>query len=167
MSDTDDYGPAMLGLTERQRGFVLAMIETPGCSHAAAARAAGYSDVAEGAKVRGFYLAHNPAVQAAIREEAGKRLNSLSLVAANVMMMVMLDDEAPLKEKLKAASAVLDRTGFGASQTINVNKTVTDRTGPAMLERIRELAAANGLDPAKLLGGNSGVVDAEFTEVKE
>lgn len=168
MSDDHEFGPAMAALTERQRGFVLAMVETPGCSHAQAARRAGYSDASEGAKVRGFYLAHNPAVQAAIREEAGRRLNSLSLVAANVMMMVMLDDEAPLKEKLKAASAVLDRTGFGAAQTINVNKTTTDRTGKAIMERIAALSQKLGVDATKLLStGQPAVVDAEFSEVGE
>jgi hypothetical protein len=37
-----------------------------------------------------------------------------------------------------------------------------------MLERIRALAAANGLDPVKLLGGNaSPVVEGEFSEVTE
>ena len=76
---SEDYGPAMAALNEKQRKFVMAMIEFPGITQADAARRAGYSDVAEGAKVRGHYCAHNPAVQAAIREEAGKRLNSSSL----------------------------------------------------------------------------------------
>lgn len=169
MSDEDEgYGKAMEALTERQRRFVLAMIDVPGCSHAAAARAAGYSDIAEGAKVRGHYLAHNPAVQEAIREEAGKRLNAASLTAAGVLLAFLTDDAIAPKERIKAAGMLLDRSGFGASQTINVNKTVTDRTGPAMLERIAELAALNGLDPAKLLGLNAApVVDAEFSEVKQ
>lgn len=168
MSDDPEYGPAMAALSEKQRGFVMAMIQTPGCTHAEAARRAGYSDASEGAKVRGFYLAHHPRVQQAIREEAGRRLNSLSLVAANVMMMVMMDEEAPLKEKLKAAAAVLDRTGFGAAQTINVNKTLTDQTGGAIMERIKSLAAKHGLDPMKLLspGPAAPVVEAEFSEVK-
>ncbi len=167
MTDDEDLGPAMSALSEKQRGFVMAMIEVPGCSHAEAARRAGYSDIADGAKVRGHYCAHNPAVQMAIREEAGRRLNSLSLTAANVMMMVMMDPEAPLKEKLKAASAVLDRTGFGAAQTINVNKTVTDRSGKAVLARLQELAVKHGLDAGKLLGGPEEAVEAEFTEVSD
>src|SRR4051812_1016532 len=120
MSDEIEYGPSMSALTERQRKFVLAMIEVPGGSHAKAARLAGYSDVKEGAKVRGHYAAHNPAVQAAIREEAGKRLNGLSVIAASVMMDAMLDPKVPTKDKLKAAAAVLDRTGFAAAQNINV-----------------------------------------------
>lgn len=169
MINAQDFGPAMAALTERQRRFVLVMLTVPGCSHARAAREAGYSDVAEGAKVRGHYLAHNPAVQAALREEAGKRLSSLSLVAANVMMDIMLDDAADPKNKLKAAMAVLDRTGFAAAQTINVNKTTTDRTGAAIMQRIEQLATKLGVDASKLLTSPTAapMVDAEFSEVSD
>lgn len=149
---SDEYGPAMGALSERQRAFVIAMVTIPGCSFARAARDAGYSDTADGAKVRGHHLAHNPSVQAAIREEAGKRLSALSVVAANVMMDVMLDEEAAPKDKLKAAMAVLDRTGFAAAQNINVNKTITDNSGKAVMERIEKAAAVLGVDPATLLG---------------
>lgn len=154
----------MAELNERQRSFVVAMVTIPGCSFARAAREAGYSDHLEAAKVRGHLLAHNPSVQAAIREEAGKRLNSLSVVAANVMMDIMLDSEADPKTKLRAASAVLDRTGFGAAQTINVNKTTTDRTGKAIMERIAALSQKLGVDATKLLAP-AVVVEAEFSEV--
>jgi hypothetical protein len=166
MTDEPEYGPAMSALNDKQRGFVLAMIEVPGCSHAEAARRAGYSDVKEGAKVRGHYCAHNPAVQEAIREEAGKRLQAASLTAAGVLMKMLTDEEIDPKDRIRAAGMLLDRSGFGAAQTINVNKTVTDRTGAGMLERIRALALANGIDPVKLLGGNS-VVDGEFSEVTD
>jgi hypothetical protein len=64
----------------------------------------------------------------------------------------MVDEDAPLKEKLKAATAVLDRTGFAAAQNINVNKTVTDNSGKAVLERIKRAADALGVDPGTLLG---------------
>jgi phage terminase small subunit len=165
MNDEREYGPAMSALNERQRKFVIAMLEIPGCSYARAAREAGYSDVADGAKVRGHHAAHNPAVQLAIREEAGKRLNSLSVVAATVMMDIMLDEAGDPKTKLKAAAAVLDRTGFAAAQNINVNKHVTDDSGAAIMARIKQLAEKHGLDAQKLLGG-PGPVDAEFSEVK-
>ncbi len=168
MDDDYEFGPAMAALTEKQRGFVMAMVEVPGCSHAEAARRAGYSDVKDGAKVRGHYLAHSPAIQVAIREEAGKRLNASSLAAAGVLLALMTDGDISPKDRIKAAGMLLDRSGFGAASTLNVNKTVTDRTGAGMLERIRQLAAANGIDPVKLLGGNVvPVVDAEFSEVKD
>jgi phage terminase small subunit len=162
MTDEPEYGPAMSALTEKQRRFVIAMLTIPGCSHSRAAREAGYSDVAEGAKVRGHMAAHNPNVQAAMREEAGKRLNSLSVVAANVMMDIMLADDAAPKDRLKAAMAVLDRTGFAAAQTINVNKNVTDNSGKAIMERIEKAAAELGVDPATLLGiGPMKVINAD------
>lgn len=152
MSGETEYGPAMSALTEKQRRFVLALLNIPGCSHAKAAREAGYSDSSDGAKVRGHEAAHNPAVQMALREEAGKRLNSMSVIAANVMMDIMLADETSPKDKLKAAMAVLDRTGFAAAQTINVNKNITDNSGRAVMERIQRAAAALGVDPGTLLG---------------
>jgi hypothetical protein len=70
---------------------------------------------------------------------------------------------------MKAALALLDRGGFGAAQTINVNKTTTDRTGKAIMERIAALSQKLGVDPARLLsaGPQDPVVDAEFSEVKE
>lgn len=166
MSDIEDFGPAMAALTVKQRGFVLAMIERPGCSFAEAARIAGYSNASEGAKVSGHYCAHNPAVQAAMREEAGKRLNASSLMAANVLVGILSDDDVKPKDKIKAAGMLLDRSGFGAAQTINVNKRIEDRSGAGMLEKIAQLCAVLGVDPQKLLGVNSEpVVDAEFTEV--
>jgi phage terminase small subunit len=152
MSDEVDYGPAMQALTEKRRKFVIAMVTIPGCSFTRAAKEAGYSDSADAAKVRGHECAHSPGVQAAIREEAGKRLSALSVVAANVMMDIMLDDGSSQKDKLKAAMAVLDRTGFAAAQNINVNKTVTDNSGKAVMERIERAAAALGVDPGQLLG---------------
>lgn len=167
MSDEPEFGPAMSALSERQRNFVLAMIEVPGCSHAEAARRAGYSDIAEGAKVRGHYCAHNPAVQEAMREEAGKRLQASSLLAAGILMKMLTDDGIEPKDRIKAAGMLLDRSGFGAAQTINVNKTVTDRSGTAVMARLKELARKHGIDPMKLLSDETAVVEAEFTEVSD
>lgn len=147
-----EYGPAMASLTVKQRGFVLAMVENPGLSFAAAARQAGYSDVKENAKVKGHYCAHHPMVQAAIREEALKRLNSGSLIAAGVVIEILQDKRTQRKDRLKAAAMLLDRTGFAAQQTLNIHKTVTDQTGQAVLERIERAAAALGVDAKTLLG---------------
>jgi hypothetical protein len=166
MNDDPEYGPAMSALNARQRAFVMAMIEFPGITQAKAAEMAGYVNSPVGLRVHGHYCAHSPAVQEAMREEAGKRLNSASLMAANVLLQLLTDDEVAAKDRIKAAGMLLDRSGFGAAQTINVNKTVTDRSGAGMLDRIRALASGLGLDPVKLLGGNA-VVDAEFSEVPD
>ena len=165
MTEDGELGPAMSALSERQRKFVLAMVEHPGLSQTDAARMAGYSDVKDGAKVRGHICAHHPGVQAAIREVAGLRLNANSLLAADVLIRIAADEDMPAKERLKAAGMLLDRTGFGAAQTINVNKTVTDRSGKAIMERIAALSQKLGVDSKLLLGGP--VVDAEFTEVSD
>lgn len=158
----------MAALNERQRAFVMALIEFPGIAHAEAARRAGYSDASEGAKVRGFYLAHSPSVQAAMREEAGKRLNSSSLIAANVLLELLTSGEVDPKDRIKAAGMLLDRSGFGAAQTINVNKTTTDRTGKAIMERIAALSQKLGVDANKLLGPAApAVVEGEFSEVEK
>lgn len=167
MSDDSDFGPAMTKLTDKQRGFVMTMIEFPGVSFAEAARRAGYSNSSDGAKVRGHYLAHNSMVQAAISEEAGKRLNASSLTAAGVLMGILTDDAVEPKDRIKAAGMLLDRSGFGAAQTINVNKHITDNSGKAIMERIKALAEKHGLDPQKLLGRREPEpIDAEFVEVK-
>lgn len=165
-TEVPEYGPAMAALTEKQRRFVLAMVEVPGCSHADAARIAGYSDVKDGAKVRGHHAAHNPKVQDAIREEAGKRLHSSSLIAANVIVAMLTDASVPAKEKLKAAGMLLDRTGFAAVQKIDVTR--KDESGGAVLDQIRRLAEKLQVPVGKLLTKQAApVVDAEFSEVKE
>lgn len=167
MSEDQEFGPAMAALNERQRAFVMALIEFPGISFSDAARRAGYLDADTGAiRVRAHYCAHNPAVQAALREEAGKRLNSSSLTAASVLMELLTDTEVDPKDRIKAAGMLLDRSGFGAAQTINVNKTTTDRTGKAIMERIAALSQKLGVDATKLLGP-AAVVEAEFSEVKD
>lgn len=155
----------MAALTEKQRAFVMAMIERPGITQTDAARVAGYSDTKEGAKVRGHYCAHNPAVQAAIREEAGKRLNSASLLAANVLVEILASDAIPAKERLKAAGMLLNRTGFAAVQKIDVTR--KDEGGANVLEQITRLAEKLSLPVQQLLNKPAApVLDAEYSEVK-
>jgi len=80
----------------------------------------------------------------------------------------MLDSEDP-KIMLKAAVAVLDRTGFGAQQNININQTVRDEGSKAILKRIEALADRLGVPVAGLLGSKpaSPVVEGEFSEVSD
>jgi len=167
--DKDEFGPAMAALNEKQRAFVLAMVEIPGISNAEAARRAGYSDTAEGAKVRGFYCAHNPAIQEAIREEAAKRLSASSLMAAGVLLQLMGDETVDPKDRIKAAGMLLDRSGFGAAQTINVNKTVTRKIDvTTAANKIAEFRRRFPEQFSKLIGGDKPAVepiDGEFVEV--
>lgn len=174
MSDEWELGPKMLALTERQRRFVLELVADPLMSRAEAARLAGYSDIAEGAKVRAHGLMHDQRIIDALHEQAGKRLWAISMKAAHrVDQMLDSDDD---KVVLKAAVAVLDRTGFGAQQNININQTVRDESSKAILGRIEALADRLGVPVAGLLGAKSSsgtekinmpVVDAEFSEVSD
>lgn len=153
----------MLALTEKQRRFVMALVEDPMMARSEAARVAGYSDSSDAAKVSAHRLMHDRRVIEALHEQAGKRLWSVSLKAAyRVEKMLDSEDE---KIVLKAAVAVLDRVGFGAQQNININQTVTDHSGKAILDRIKALADKYGMDPGRLLG--KPVVDAEFSEVTD
>lgn len=169
MSDDQEFGPAMTALNERQRLFVLAMVERPGCTHAQAAREAGYSDVASAAKVRGHHLAQHPGVQAAIHEVTGLRLNANSLLAADALIKIMQSSRSADKDRMKAAGMLLDRTGFGASQTINVNKTVIRKVNASeAMAKIAEFREKFPLQFAKMIG--SAVpepIEGEFSEVSE
>lgn len=156
----------MRALTATQRRFALAAVMFPLAKDWQIAKAAGYADRSHGSlRVKAHQQFHSDKVLAAIHELAVKEIRGSALLGiATMKKIARLDGH---KDQMKAAAHLVGMAGHTVEQKISVKQEITDRTGPAMLERIRELAAANGLDPAKLLGGNSGVVDAEFTEVKE
>lgn len=165
--DQPDFGPAMLSLSPMMRAFVLALLDQRRRNNSAAARRAGYSAASPVAlRVTGHRLAHDARVIAALHEEAGKRLETAAHIAAGVVVDVMNDKEASHRDKLKAAGMLLDRTGFGASQTINVNKTVTRKMDvSAAQQKIAEFRQRFPEQFAKLIGQGPPVIDAEFTEV--
>lgn len=166
MSEQTEFGPKMRALTDKQRAFVMALVEFPGMSGADAARAAGYSDVGEGCKVRASQMRSDQRIIEAIGEQAGKRLWAISLKAAGRLDQLMDSEDDAVA--LKAALGVLDRTGMAAQQNININQTVRDESGKAIMDRIRQLAQKHGLDEGRLLGKPvAPVVDAEFSEVKD
>lgn len=156
----------MRALTATQRRFALAAVMFPLAKDWQIAKAAGYADRSHGSlRVKAHQQFHSDKVLAAIHELAVKEIRGSALLGiATMKKIARLDGH---KDQMKAAAHLVGMAGHTVEQKISVKQEITDRIGPAMLERIRELAAANGLDPAKLLGGNSGVVDAEFTEVKE
>lgn len=156
----------MQALSSMQRGFVLALLDQRRRNNTAAARRAGYADnSAVSLRVTGHRLSHDARVIAALHEEAGKRLETAAHIAAGVVVDVMTDKEATNRDKLKAAGMLLDRTGFGASQTINVNKTVTRKMDvSAAAQKIAEFRQRFPEQFEKLLGGPS-VIEGEFTEV--
>lgn len=166
--DVADYGPAMLACNERQRQYVEIMVSRPNCSHALAARRAGYGNAATNHNTMrqiAFKVAHNPKVIEAIREVALQRMNTSTLLAANVLAQIAASPTAQDKDKIKAALGLLDRTGFGAQQNINVQKTVTRKVDVATAaQKIAEFKRRFPTQFAKLIGGPD-VIDGEFTEV--
>lgn len=171
--DEADYGPAMLACSERQRRYVEIMVAHPEAAQAAAARRAGYGlpDTNHNTmKQIGFKVAHNPKVIEAIREVASQRLNTSTLLAASVLAKIAASPTAQDKDKIKAALGLLDRTGFGAQQNINVTKTVTRKIDvSAAADKIAEFRRKFPEQFAKLIGGETvaapAVIDGEFTEV--
>ena len=162
-----NYGPAMAALNERQRAFVLNLLAQTGKkSNTRAAKAAGYAANSQGSlRVHAHLLAHDPKVLTAMLEETRARLDASAIIGADALITIANDPKISVKDRRAAAVAILDRTGFGPQQNINVNKTVLDLSGAAMLGRIKALAAKHGIDPTALLGGNAASIEGEFKVV--
>lgn len=162
MPDEGKWGAAMLALpTDRQRQFVMALVEYGDINFTQAAIRAGFSPAS--ASVTGHRLAHDEGIQAAIREEAHRRLGSAGIAASSFLLSALSDPLVQTKDKLKAAEMIFNRIGLPAQSEhkVTVEHTMSD---DEKLERIKELAAKHGVSVQSLLGD---FVDAEFTEVKE
>jgi phage terminase small subunit len=157
-------GPAMLRLNDRQRAFVIAMLEMPGIDNTSAARAAGYSDDKQ-IKVTAYRLAHDEDVLEAIYEESKRRLRSGAVMAVSRLLEIANDTTAEKKDQLKAIEMVLNRTGFHAVTEQKIDVTHRDESNEEVLKKITLLANNAGLDPKKLLGNFGITIDAEFKEV--
>lgn len=144
----------MMALNERQRLFVLAMAANPFGNPTKWARAAGYSDHKEGAKVRAFHLMHSPKVEAAVMEFAAGQLNTLGPILATFgMLRIARNPKHP--KHLRAIEMVANRVGFHEKTEHKVTVDHRDQTGTAVIERIKAAAAKLGVDPAVLLGANA------------
>ncbi len=163
----------MSALSDRMRAFVLAVLDQRKRNNTAAARRAGYSEASPGAlRVTAHKIAHDPRVIAALHEEAGKRMETAAHIAAAVVVDVMTRKDAKDKDVLKAAGMILDRIGYGASQTINVNKTVVRKMDvSAAAAKIADFRRRFPEHFARMMGeaapGLPAPVDGEFSEVKQ
>lgn len=114
-----DLPEAVLALrTERERAFVWTYMFNGG-DGAKAARAAGYSDVKEGAKVRAHGLLQRGDVQEALRSLCTKYLFSLAPVALVKLRKHLLSDNE--RVSLKAVDMTLSRTGHSERTALDVN----------------------------------------------
>lgn len=158
-------GPKMLALSnDRMRLFVWWMANGAP-SATAAARAAGYSDTAEGAKVRGCLLMQMPSVIEALNEAASKTMKSLAPLAITKAKRILENESHPGHARM--IETILDRSGHAAKSEHKL--TVEHTVDTSELEALaRRLAAENGIDVRRLLGGppadkviEGEVVDAE------
>lgn len=134
-----------------QRRFALAAVMYPLAKDWQIAKAAGYSTRSHGAlRVAAHRLFHDERVLAAIRECADKEVRSSAMLGiATIKKIARLDGH---RDQFKAGVTLAGLNGFAVAQNINVNQTVTDVSGKALMERIERAAAILGVEPAQLLG---------------
>lgn len=176
MANDRSFGPAMSACTDQERRFVIALLETGARDATKAAAMAGYGADTYGkgegksqngtSKIAAYRLSHRPRVQAAIREEADKRIRAGAILGASVVMEIAMN---PLhKDQYKAAVELMNRSGL-IVETKHTVEVTDNRTTNGLLARVHELAARLQLDPRKLLGQAAGtmpVLDAEYEEVE-
>ena len=168
-----EMGPKMSALTERQQRFVVALALQGSRDFTAAARSAGYSpDKPTVAQVTGSRLAHDPRIQEAMFEYAQRQMQTGGLIAVDIVMDIATNPQH--KDQLKAAVALLDRTGLHAKSEHKVTVEDVSKTDEAMVARFLHLAKQNKMPIEQIratLEGTGVVLDADFTvvepEVKE
>ncbi len=156
--DRSHDGKAMSSLTPKMREFVIGMLQEGTNPKAAqkVAAAVGFHSF------YGYELMRNEKILAALREEATKRLAGAALVGVNVMLAIAQNPQH--KDQFRAAKELAAINGFTAEQRIVVEHISQDSKD--QIRQIKEMAAQLGLDPAQLIRG-AGIIEAEFTEVKE
>lgn len=176
--DESGLGPAMLALNPAQRAFVAAKV-LYGLSNTDAAEKAGYSSRSPHAlEVVGSRLAHEDRIQSAILEEGQKLMRSEGPKSVHTLVAIRDDKTAAPKDRLKAATELLDRSGFHAvtEHNVSVEHRLSDDEKDA---RMLALCAELGIDPtqaAKVLiapadaksvaARYENVLDAEFEEIE-
>jgi phage terminase small subunit len=165
---TEGLGPCMLAINPAQRAYVVARV-FEGLNQARAAEAAGYSaDTPDVAKSTGYRLEHDERIQAAIAEECRKLVRSEGANSIRALVRVRDDPKAKHTDVVKAAEAILDRSGLGAVSQHHhlVEHRLTEEQQD---QRILALATELGLDKASaqklLIDPSKAIVDAEFEEV--
>lgn len=160
----EEFGPAMSALDDRQRAFVLALLEMGNENHGKAAKLAGYGNEASTPNylyMQGHRVANNPKVREAMAEEARRRLDGNAWVAIGVVAEIMTNEKAANKDRLKAAEIVLNRTGFHAKTETLVK--VEDVTTEAQIQRVLNMTKVLGLDPKPMLES----IGIEYTPFEE
>lgn len=167
---TYQTGPALSKLSVIEQEFVGALMEMANPSYTDALANTSWSSPTNSKhslRSAASKMGRDPRIQAAIQEEAQRRLSGTGLAAAiETVAQIMADPETPAGVRLKAAEIVLNRTGLHAKTEHKV--TVVQMTDEEKAHKIYLLATEQGLDPKKLLGHDykPPVIDADFEEVK-
>lgn len=123
--DWSSFGPKVQALRDRERRFVWAYLinsmTAVGPNGSQSARDAGYSDVAEGCKVRAHGLLHRQDVQEAIQELAMRELRGLALPALAAVADILRKKDHP--DRQKVALSVLSRLGMGEQSGMSLHVT--------------------------------------------
>jgi phage terminase small subunit len=138
----DDLGPAMQGLDERQRRFVIGWIGSRGKNASKVARAAGYANASAG--VSAHHLLQNPKIIKALGEEADRRLDGLAVLAVAALGLNLGSSNPKVRQV--AADSVLDRTGRGRRSIQDIHVDQTDsRTTAELMDEVRRLMGGDAV----------------------
>jgi hypothetical protein len=151
-----NYGPAMLALpNDRWRAACIAFImgghtKTPGRNngYTAACRAAGYTE-GQGLRVQAYQMFHDARMQAAIQEEAKKRMQGALPYAMDAMDEILANPQHKGHEAI--VKTVLDRAGLHAAQEVRHTHELSGLDA-ASLARARQIADKIGVPLEKLVG---------------
>ncbi len=153
LPEGEDLGPAMRECSKRQRVFVVLLLDQGSKQdRTRAAEMAGYQGSTRNSlKVTAHWLAHNPKVQAAVLEEARKRMTLGTGAAAALLLETIADEKAHRKDRLRAAADLLDRSGIPAmsEHKVSVERTLSR---DEKLLRVVELSRLLGRNPSEFLG---------------
>ena len=162
-------GPKMKALNERQQAFVLNLL-TQGSRNYSQAYRKAYPDAKgeDGIRASAHRLAHDEKILAALKEETERRIQASVAVAAEVLLSIAEDPTH--KDRLKAATSILNRGGLHESIEHKVTHDVST-DAKSLLARFSVLAGVLGVDPVTLLGRQGLALPApeaeegEFTEI--
>jgi hypothetical protein len=159
----EELGPAMLALTPMQRRFVVGWIGSEGKDAARAARAAGYADTGEAAKVIASRMLRNPKITKAIHEEAGRRLTALSIYAVFALERNMRGNA---KARQVAADSILDRTGFPrrVEKDVKVDDARPHRPYEQLLALVYERLKGHSISVKELEAPKPEAIEGEFKD---
>jgi hypothetical protein len=147
MVDDLTFGPAMRSLTEKQRNFVLAMLDEPLAAHHRWAERAGYGGRNEVLRVTACQLLQMPKIQAACLECGREFLHGIGpIVAATGLLKIASTPDHP--KHFAALESIADRVGMPKTTEHRVLVDDARRDPAVLVGRIQELAARLGIDAA-------------------